>query len=185
MAQVWLGLKSLATGLPKSWFLGERIAYADSPTPQYLILATSSNGDPLNANAPGSYVPGAQNSPIPDLAAANVTFGDASYQAAKCWGSLPDDLRARMAFFHHRTYTNAHPEHRKVMALQGAAKLATGNGQEMLPSVFGRAIRHARHDSDGADPARQRAHDLRSKAARSATSRRAISSRCSPSPTTC
>jgi uncharacterized protein (DUF1501 family) len=129
------GLRSVATGLPKSWLLGERVAYADSPTPQYLILATSSNGDPLNANAPGSYVPGAENSPLPDLAAVDVTFGAGTYQAAKCWGSLPDDLRARMAFFHHRTYTNAHPEHRKVMALQGAAKLATGNGSEMLPSL--------------------------------------------------
>jgi uncharacterized protein (DUF1501 family) len=130
-----LGLRSVATGLPKSWFWGERVAYADAPTPQYLILATSGNGDPLNANAPGSFVPGAENSPIPELAAADVSFGEGSYTAAKCWGSLPAELRARMAFFHHRTYTNAHPEHRKVMALQGAAKLATGNGTEMLPSL--------------------------------------------------
>jgi len=131
-----LGLRSLATGLPKSWILGERVAHAEAATPQYLILATSSNGDPLNANAPGSFVPGAEHSPLPDLAAADVTFGAGTYKAAKCWGSLPDELRARMAFFHHRTYTNAHPEHRKVMALQGAAKLATGNGSEMLPSLI-------------------------------------------------
>jgi len=90
----------------------------------------------LNANAPGSFVNGAQNSPLPELAAEAVTFGDASHQAAKCWGNLPEDLRARLAFFHHRTYTNAHPEHRKVMTLQGAAKSASGNGQEMLPSLL-------------------------------------------------
>ena len=130
-----VGLRSLATGLPKAWILGERVAHAADLTPQFLILATSGNGDPLNANAPGSFVNGAQNSPLPELLAEAVTFGDASHQAAKCWGTLPEELRARLAFFHHRTYTNAHPEHRKVMALQGAAKSAGGNGQEMLPSL--------------------------------------------------
>jgi hypothetical protein len=131
-----VGLRSLATGLPKSWVLGERVAHAADLSPQFLILATSGNGDPLNANAPGSFVNGAENSPLPELAAEAVAFGDASYQAAKCWGTLPVELRARLAFFHHRTYTNAHPEHRKVMALQGAAKSVKGNGQEMLPSLI-------------------------------------------------
>lgn len=131
-----VGLRSFATGLPKSWILGDRVAHAADITPQYLILATSNNGDPLNANAPGSFVEGAENSPIAELAAADVKFGVGTYTAAKCWGNLPEELRARLAFFHHRTYTNAHPEHRKVMALQGAAKSKTGNGQEMLPSLI-------------------------------------------------
>jgi len=131
-----VGLRSLATGLPKSWILGERIAHAADATPQFLILATSSNGDPLNANAPGSFVDGAENSPLPELAAADITFGSGTYRAAKCWSTLPDALRELLAFFHHRTYTNAHPEHRKVMALQGAAKSLSGNGQEMLPSLI-------------------------------------------------
>jgi len=131
-----VGLRSLATGLPKSWILGDRVAHAAGITPQYLILATSNNGDPLNANAPGSFVEGAENNPIPELAAADVTFGAGTYTAAKCWANLPEELRARLAFFHHRTYTNAHPEHRKVMALQGAAKSKAGNGQEMLPSLI-------------------------------------------------
>jgi hypothetical protein len=122
--------------LPKSWLLGERVAHAATPSPQFLLLATSSNGDPFNANAPGSFVKGVENNPLPDLAPAAVSFGGSSYQAAKCWGALPPELRTRMAFFHHRTYTNAHPEHRKVMALQGAAKSAQGNGQEMLPSLI-------------------------------------------------
>ncbi|HVY25505.1 MAG TPA: DUF1501 domain-containing protein [Polyangiaceae bacterium] len=131
-----MGLRSLATGLPKSWLLGERVALAADTAPQFLILATSGQGDPLNANAPGSFVQGTENSPVAELAAADVSFGGASFKAAKCWGDLPDALRARLAFFHHRTYTNAHPEHRKVMTLQGAAKSAMGNGQEMLPSLI-------------------------------------------------
>jgi hypothetical protein len=131
-----VGLRALATGLPVSWLKGERVAHAAEAGAQFLILATSGQGDPLNANAPGSFVEGAQNSPFPELAAADVTFGDASYRAASCWGNLPAELRARLAFFHHRTYTNAHPEHRKVMALHGAAKSKSGNGQEMLPSLL-------------------------------------------------
>ena len=105
----FVGLRALATGLPKSWLLGERVAYAETPSPQFLILVTSSNGDPLNANAPGSFVAGAQNSPLPELSAADDTFGDTAHRAAQCWGNLPAELRARLAFFHHRTSTNAHP----------------------------------------------------------------------------
>ena len=59
-----VGLRAFATGLPKTWLLGERTAYAAEPTPQFLILATSGQGDPLNVNVPGSYVAGAQNSPL-------------------------------------------------------------------------------------------------------------------------
>ncbi len=132
-----VGLRSLVTGLPVRWLLGDRVAHAaDVPVPQYLILATSGAGDPMNANCPGSYVPGVENNPLPEMAATSVALGARSAKGAACWAALPAALRARMAFFHHRTYTNAHPEHRKVMGLHGAAKAATGNGQEMLPSVF-------------------------------------------------
>ena len=62
-----VGLRCLATGLPKSWLLGDRIAHAADLSPQFLILATSGQGDPLNANAPGSFVQGAENSPIAEL----------------------------------------------------------------------------------------------------------------------
>lgn len=53
-----LTLASLATGLPVSFLRSGGIAHAqDEPAenPTYLILATSSSGDPLNANCPGSY----------------------------------------------------------------------------------------------------------------------------------
>jgi len=39
-----------------------------------------------------------------------------------------------------------------VMALQGAAKLATGNGSEMLPSLVARSWPARRYDSGRADP---------------------------------
>ncbi len=133
----YAGLKGLATGLPPSWFLGERQARAaDVAKPDFLILATAGSGDPLNANCPGSYVKGVQNNPDPLMAPTTFKLGTVSTKAALPWSTLPDDLRARMSFFHHRTYTNAHPEYTKVMALQGAAKAQSGVGPEMLVSLF-------------------------------------------------
>ena len=132
-----LGLRAFATGLPIGFLLGEREAAAASPADaQFLILATSAAGDPFNANCPGSYVARAENNPRPELAPTEFRLGAASVKAAQCWANLPEALRARLCFFHHRTNTNAHPEHSKVMALHGAAKLPSGNGQEMIPSVF-------------------------------------------------
>jgi len=138
-----LGLRAVATGLPLGFLLGERRAAAASPLDaQFLILATSAAGDPFNANCPGSYVPRADNNPHPELAPTQVRLGTATARAAQCWASLPEALRARLCFFHHRTDTNAHPEHGKVMALHGAAKLPSGNGQEMIPSVFASELAH-------------------------------------------
>jgi hypothetical protein len=139
-AGLW-GLRSFATGLPASWLLGDRTVRAeDAPPPQYLILSTSAQGDPLNAIAPGSYVAGAESNPLPGMEAKMVQLGSQSVKAAAPFATLPSALRERLAFFHHRTYTNAHPEHRKVMTVQGAAKSETGNGTEMLPSLFAQEL---------------------------------------------
>jgi len=134
-----VGLRALATGLPLDFLLDARRAVAapsSSREPQFLILATSAAGDPFNANCPGSYVPRAENNPHPELGATEIRLGGTMVKGAKCWAALPTELCARLAFFHHQTYTNAHPDHRKVMQLHGAAKLRSSNGQEMLPSVF-------------------------------------------------
>ena len=58
---------------------------------------------------------------------------------------LPDDLRSRMSFIHHRTYSNAHPEYGKVQGLLGSAKAADGNGQEMIASLFAQENAGALH----------------------------------------
>ncbi|HVJ18798.1 MAG TPA: hypothetical protein VM686_25425, partial [Polyangiaceae bacterium] len=131
------GLRSLVTGLPKSFLLGGSVAHAAEPVPpQYLILQTSTFGDPINVNAPGAYVAGAENNPHPELAPANITLGETSAKGAKVWNTLPAALRSRMSFFHHGTFVNAHSEHRKVMTLNGSAKTKNGSSQEMLASVF-------------------------------------------------
>ena len=131
-----VGLKSLVTGVPLSWFR-EGVLHAEpAAQPSFLLLSTVSSCDPVNANAPGSFVDGTEHLDAPDLAATDVTLGSASARGAARWAAVPQDLRARMSFIHHRTNSNAHPEFPKVQALFGAAKAATGNGQEMVASLF-------------------------------------------------
>ena len=131
-----VGLKSLATGLPIAWFRGGVLHAAEAAPPNFLILSTVNSGDPFNANVPGAFVPGTEHSPDPGLAPTTVTLGSVSAVGAQRWSLLPDDLRSRMSFIHHRTYSNAHPDYGKVQGLMGAAKAQTGNGQEMIASLF-------------------------------------------------
>src|SRR5215469_3888718 len=59
----YVGLRALATGLPAWYLLNPRKATAQDlkclitaqANMQYLIVSTSSNGDPLNCNCPGTY----------------------------------------------------------------------------------------------------------------------------------
>ncbi len=129
-------LKSLATGIPPALLLNPRMALAQRANiePQTLIMSVSSAGDPVNINCPGSYVNGVTNNPI--LSAVNTRFGNREVRAAQPWAQLPNQLRQRMAFFHHRTFAAAHPEFDETMTLRGAVKNSLGNGQEMLASMI-------------------------------------------------
>src|ERR1700722_8433200 len=61
----YVGLRALATGLPASFFLNPRKAFAaadagaaacsNMAAAQYFILSTSGLGDPINASVPGTY----------------------------------------------------------------------------------------------------------------------------------
>jgi uncharacterized protein (DUF1501 family) len=136
-----LGLLSAATGLPVS-FLRAPLSYAYEVgcpgvrKPQFLIFATSSAGDPLNCNAPGTYEdPGIAHPSDPSMAAAPLRLGDRDFRAARVWSDLPEWVRARTSFFHHATLTNNHVDAGKALALMGAV-----NRGEQLPSLFGKAL---------------------------------------------
>lgn len=136
-----VGLKAVATGLPASFFtLGfpEEEALAWQPGPaQYLILMNMRQGDPINANTPGSYgIAGVTNNPQPGMNAVPIQLGDVSSTAAAPWATLPQNILNRTCFIHHRTYQNAHPQHGKVMGLVGSAKSETGTGSEHLTSLL-------------------------------------------------
>ncbi len=136
----WLGLRALATGLPVSLLARPRAARAaDCAMPaaaQYLILSTSQGGDPLNANAPGTYdFPGIAHSADPAMAKTALSLGGKSYDAAKPWSTLPQAILDRASFFHHATLTNSHANQAKVQRLMGATAR-----QEMMVSVFAKAL---------------------------------------------
>ena len=133
----FLGLRALATGIPMGILANPHKARADVPpgcgaNPQYLILATSGSGDPLNANVPGMYEdPGVYHPADPLMAPTAMTFGSRTLKAALPWTQLAPSILARTTFFHHGTYTNGHGDAPKVNRLMGAIKR-----QEMLVSVI-------------------------------------------------
>src|SRR5262245_17512643 len=106
----WVGLRALATGLPISVLSRPREALADEgtlmctdpATSQYLILSTSSAGDPVNANVPGGYdFPDVAHSPDPAMAKTPITLAGKQYAAARPWSTLPQNILDRTCFFHH------------------------------------------------------------------------------------
>lgn len=139
-----LGLRALATGLP-TWLLADPLAAranpplcqgADPLAAQYLILVTSEDGDPLNANVPGTYdSPDIYHSNDFRMAPTPMTVGGLRTVAARPWATLDAAVLARTCFFHHGTYTINHGNHPKVLRLMGAVRR-----QEMLISLLARNL---------------------------------------------
>ncbi len=125
-----LGLRSLATGIPAALLADPTRAFAQSDASS-LVLLSSSNADPIGANVPGTYKEGMAHPGDPRMAATQMSLGGQDYTAAKPWAELPASIRDRMAFIHHTTLTNAHPNHGKVMRLMGAMR-----GDEMAISSY-------------------------------------------------
>jgi hypothetical protein len=135
-----VGLRALATGLPAAAFLRPVRAFgADCGDPsraQYLILSTSSQGDPLNANVPGTYdYPDIPHAADPRMEGVDLRLGAVTTRAARVWSTLPQPVLDRTCFFHHATLTNNHPNLPKVMRLMGATYK-----QEMLPSLIAKHL---------------------------------------------
>lgn len=137
-----LTLRALATGLPPAFFLRPKHALAaldaaTTPrTPQFLVLSTSSLGDPMNANVPGCYADAGIAHPLAaTMAPKKLTLGGASYTAAAPWASLPQPLLARSLFLHHATNTVVHPDEAKVLRLMGGVA-----DNDNLPSVLAQAL---------------------------------------------
>lgn len=142
----YVGLRSLATGVPAAILLHPRKALAEaadagaapSPVtkPQFLIFSTTGAGDPVNCNAPGTYDdPNIGHPKEPSMAATPMTFGGDTVQAGKIWSTLPAAVLSRTSFFHHGTYTVIHPDEGKVLRMMGAVA-----GGEMLPSMLSREL---------------------------------------------
>ena len=132
-----VGLVAAATGLPPQFLLKPSIANAGALDAQatFLLLSVSSDGDPLNANLPGSYVPDAMNNPL--LPATEVSVGSQRWLAGSPWADASlDRFRSRTCFFHHVCHTAAHTEMAAVLGLHGAIASSNGRGFEQLPSMI-------------------------------------------------
>src|SRR6266446_3153536 len=121
-----LGLRSLATGIPLAVLANPRRAAAQAtgcasnPAAQYILLSSSADGDPLNANVPGMYqIPDIAHPPDVAMAPAPLTLSGQAWTAATPWAQLPQAMLDRTCFFHHGTYTVVHPDMANVMTLQG------------------------------------------------------------------
>ncbi len=150
----YVGLRSLATGLPASLLLkGPRAlagttpaTCADASKAQYIILQTSGSGDPINANAPGTYAASGPLATIahnmdPTMAATALTINGTKSTAALPWAStaagglMPQNVLDRTTFWHIMTNTPVHPREPDVLGLLGAT---TPN--EMLPSLLAKQL---------------------------------------------
>lgn len=146
----YIGLRALATGLP-AWFIAnpsranaQELACAINAKEnlQYLIVSSSSSGDPLNCNAPGTYEAPEIIHPLqPEMAATPLTLGQRTVNAALPWastevgGALAPAVHARMNVFHHLTKSTVHGDQPKVMKLMGAM-----NRNEMLVSAYAKHL---------------------------------------------
>jgi uncharacterized protein DUF1501 len=146
----YVGLRALATGLPVWYLLDPQRATAQDlqcvvaakANLQYLILSTSSMGDPINCNCPGTYE--AANAIHPqqaEVAATQVAIGSKTLGAALPWaptaagGALDPAVLARISFFHHTTGTTVHGDQPKVMKLLGDL-----SGGEMFASAVAKHL---------------------------------------------
>ncbi|HVZ86536.1 MAG TPA: hypothetical protein VHG72_06190 [Polyangia bacterium] len=152
----YIGLRALATGLPPWFLLNPRRATAQDLTcminaqnnKQYLIISTSSNGDPVNCNCPGTYENTSIIHPaVDEMSPQKVMVGGQSLGAALPWadpsvatsggskGQLSSAVLARTTFFHYMTGTVVHGDQPKVMKMMGATA-----GGEMMVSAFAKHL---------------------------------------------
>ena len=138
----YVGLRALVTGIPAAVLLKGTRAFADGSASidpnraQYVILQTSGNGDPINANAPGTYAdPKIVHSLDPTMAATAMTIGGQQTMAALPWSTLPQAVLDRTSFWHIMTNTPVHPREPDVLSL-----LNTTKANEMLPSLLSKQL---------------------------------------------
>lgn len=132
----YLGLRSLALGLPPQFLLNRKVL-AQTATPTFLVFAENIAGCPINANVPGTYIPNVRHPDVDGFRTPiTARFGNQDLQAAIPWTRLPADLRARLHFFHHQTGSSAHPESNLVQTVFGSIRAQTANTPEMLASAI-------------------------------------------------
>jgi hypothetical protein len=154
-----VGLRALATGLPAALLLDPRKALADppatNPLAQFIVFQTSGNGDPINANCPGTYddingsamTAGIAHSSDPSMIVTPLSLGSQTYGAALPWAqpwlgvpgvitpALWQTALNRTTFWHIATGTPIHPKEPDVLKL-----LDQTTANEMLVSLLAKTL---------------------------------------------
>src|SRR5262245_13265302 len=122
----YVGLRALATGIPAGILMKGRRAFAEGAScvnpskAQFIVLNTSGNGDPINANVPGTYEdPNITHSADPTMAPTQLMLGGVAARAALPWSTLPQSVLDRTTFWHIMTNTPVHPKEPDVLKLMG------------------------------------------------------------------
>ncbi|HUJ59404.1 MAG TPA: hypothetical protein VLX92_12955 [Kofleriaceae bacterium] len=145
----YIGLRSLVTGIPVAILAKGRKAFADgtvdtcanSAAAQFVIISTSGSGDPINANAPGTYGPSdifhcPDVAGQPSMVGTNMTVNGVKTMGALPWATLlPQPVLDKTCFWHIMTNTPVHPKETDVLKL-----LDTTTPNEMLPSLLGKQL---------------------------------------------
>ncbi|HYQ41753.1 MAG TPA: hypothetical protein VER11_07290 [Polyangiaceae bacterium] len=144
LGTLYAGLRAASTGLP-AWFLANPLkanaadmacTLANVDKLQFLVASTSSAGDPISCNVPGTYEADAIIHPAQaEFAATDFDFGTKKVKAAQIWSTLTDSVRSRTNFFHHITGGLVHGDHPKVMRFLGNSA-----GGEMWPSIYAKRL---------------------------------------------
>ena len=153
-----IGLRSAASGLPAAFIANPRRALAQVPAEmcsnaakaQYVIFSTSAQGDPINTNAPGTYIDTNIVHPQdPTMAPKSIMVGGTSWQAATPWSTLGATL-GRTTFFHLMTNTPIHPKEHDVLDAvgRGAERGHVRRDVSVAPREAARAL--PRHAADAA-----------------------------------
>jgi len=139
----YVGVRALATGIPAAVLMKGRRAFADTAATcanpakaQFIVLATSGSGDPINANVPGTFEDARiTHSADPTMAATQLSLAGRSVKAALPWSTLPQNVLDRTCFWHIMTDTPVHPKEPDVLKLMGSTY-----ADEMLPSLLARQL---------------------------------------------
>lgn len=134
-----VGLRSLATGIPISVLSGlprslqaRTLPLVEKRPPQFVILQSSGEGDPINANAPGMYLDPRIGHPAgPELTPTPLMLDGKTHVAARPWSQLPQPLLDRTCFFQHTTNTVIHADESEVAQLMGST-----SGHQMFASML-------------------------------------------------
>ena len=145
LGTLYAGLRAASTGLP-AWFLANPLkagaadmacTLANVDKLQFLVASTSSAGDPISCNVPGTYEASAIIHPAQaEFASTPFDFGGGkTVNAAQIWSTLSEGVRTRTNFFHHVTGGLVHGDHPKVMRFLGSS-----SGGEMWPSIYAKRL---------------------------------------------